>query len=170
MLFAIDSRIIKETRCQGTTFCYSYRACLFWRRSPHRSLYAWNLTASDACDTSRESLPADLERHNEGQCSLGKHPIAFLLFFMWSHQSPPATIQPQNGSWNLKRQEALFIKVYASFSQSLHLLLHRAASWMLYFLSHMDWFWVMHKSMHCTIVTIMRHLHIITWTVLQKHL
>ncbi len=59
-------------------------------------------------------------------------PSLFFSFFMWSHQSPPATIQPQNGSWNLKRQEALFIKVYASFNQSLHPLLHRETSWMLF--------------------------------------
>lgn len=106
-------------------------------------------------------------------------PSPFFLFFMWSHQSPPATIQPQNGSWNLKRQEALFIKVYASFNQSLHLLLHRETSWTLFCkgvkviffcFTWIDFESIMHKSMHCSILTIMRPLHIITWTLLHKHI
>ncbi len=106
-------------------------------------------------------------------------PSLFFSFFMWSHQSPPATIQPQNGSWNLKRQEALFIKVYASFNQSLHPLLHRETSWMLFCkgvkviffcFTWIDFESIMHKSMHCSILTIMRPLHIITWTLLQKRI
>lgn len=123
VMFAIDSRIIKELVAKEPRFVTAIAlVCFGVVLLIGHCMHGISQPASPAIPPEKVFQQTLRDTMKDYVLSVNI-PSLFFSFFIRSHQSPPATFQPQNGSWNLKRQEVLFIKVYASFNQSPRLLL-----------------------------------------------